>query len=420
MLDTNGDGTLDNGWAIGDNGTILRWNTPVPNTWNVVASPTTENLKSVYMVTANDGWAIGDNGTILRWNGINWSLWQQANATALRWNSASWRDVSGSALPAPPPSIDTLNSVSMLSYADGWAVGNRVGNNFTFLRWNGSQWINSPLTDATYRANLNSVFMISSRDGWTVGSVRGGNLTFLQWDGTNWIVRSFTTTDTEQNLNSVYMWDSDADGLSDDGWAVGNCCDNSGRAWILRYQAGAWNKINAPAEATVNLNSVFMVSLNEVWIAGNDRGGGPNALILRWRNGAWTYTDPGVDTNLNSIFMFDTDGDGDADDGWAVGNRINLGGGIFRFTILRWDGATSAWSALTSPTIPADSASNQNLNSVYCISTSECWAAGNNGAILSWNGSAWSRAASPTGADLNEVYAIGTTTPSGQWKENFP
>ena len=35
------------------------------------------------------------------------------------------------------------------------------------------------------------------------------------------------------------------------------------------------------------------------------------------------------------------------------------------------------------------------------------------------DGSAWSRLTAITGADLNEVYIIGTTSPKGQWREVF-
>ena len=48
---------------------------PIVNAEGVVlnwTSPTTEHLKSVFMVSADDGWAVGGGGTILRWTGTEW------------------------------------------------------------------------------------------------------------------------------------------------------------------------------------------------------------------------------------------------------------------------------------------------------------------------------------------------------------
>jgi predicted secreted protein with PEFG-CTERM motif len=61
--------SADDGWAVGDYGTVIRWN---GTAWSYVASPTTLPLYSVYMVSADDGWAVGYGGTIIRWNGTAW------------------------------------------------------------------------------------------------------------------------------------------------------------------------------------------------------------------------------------------------------------------------------------------------------------------------------------------------------------
>lgn len=53
-------------------------------------------------VQLQEGWAVGANGTILQWDSTTWTA-------------------------AASPVGVQLNSVSMLSYADGWAVGNAQG-----------------------------------------------------------------------------------------------------------------------------------------------------------------------------------------------------------------------------------------------------------------------------------------------------
>jgi photosystem II stability/assembly factor-like uncharacterized protein len=54
------------GWAVGDEGTIIRWNGA---DWSNSTSPTDMALISVFMVGSDDGWAVGSLGTIVRWNG---------------------------------------------------------------------------------------------------------------------------------------------------------------------------------------------------------------------------------------------------------------------------------------------------------------------------------------------------------------
>lgn len=68
-------------------------------TWSTVVSPTSSNLNSVSMVSADEGWAVGDAGTILHY----------ANRI--------WTPVT------PSPTPNPLYSVSMVSAGEGWAVG---------------------------------------------------------------------------------------------------------------------------------------------------------------------------------------------------------------------------------------------------------------------------------------------------------
>ncbi len=56
----------DDGWVVGEAGTIIRWD---GNDWSTVTSPTTEKLKSVFMVSDTDGWAVGEGGTTIHWDG---------------------------------------------------------------------------------------------------------------------------------------------------------------------------------------------------------------------------------------------------------------------------------------------------------------------------------------------------------------
>ena len=53
----------NNTWAVGDNGTILKWN---GSSWSSQSSGTTQDLYGVWGSDANNVWAVGYNGTIIK------------------------------------------------------------------------------------------------------------------------------------------------------------------------------------------------------------------------------------------------------------------------------------------------------------------------------------------------------------------
>ena len=88
------------GWAVGANGVILRWN---GTTWTKLdTSPVTNGLNSVAMTSSTSGWAVGNAGVIIRWDG------------------ASWKSETNPAAPA------TLYSVAAASAFEAAAVGEPI------------------------------------------------------------------------------------------------------------------------------------------------------------------------------------------------------------------------------------------------------------------------------------------------------
>ena len=278
---------------------------------------------------------------------------------------------------------------------------------------------------------------IQLQEGWAVGN----NGVILRWNGTTWSL--FVTTGTP--LRSVSM-DSYANG-----WMVGDLWPQAGTdyAQIRRLNPDGtpgWDLVGAPVEATVQLNSVHVLSHNEAWAVGNDRVGGSDTLIIHWNGANWIYTDPAgnFDQNLYSVFTLDPDNDGIAEDGWAVGANGSIrrgmtwggfasptgqqlnsvfmvsandgwivgnrsGGGTNQWTILRWNGA--AWNPFAVNTGVAA----RNLNSVYCMAMDDCWAVGDQRGctnpgftILRWNGLVWACQGVPAAADedLNSVSCV--------------
>jgi photosystem II stability/assembly factor-like uncharacterized protein len=66
----------NNGWIVGSDGVIIRWD---GTTWNLVTSPTSYTLKSVDFISSTEAWAVNfgvayaSDHSIIRWDGANWN-----------------------------------------------------------------------------------------------------------------------------------------------------------------------------------------------------------------------------------------------------------------------------------------------------------------------------------------------------------
>lgn len=166
MTDSN------NGWAVGDGGTILRYS---GGSWGSMSTPTANTLRSVFMLGASDGWAVGEAGTIIRYQG----------------SSGQWFKVLG-------PTGARLNSISLSDSSHGWAVG--AGG--TILHYDGTIWTTVPDFVST---DLNSVFQVNPQEAWAVGD----SATILHWTGISWY--PYTPSPPlsgNPNLQSLYMLSS--------------------------------------------------------------------------------------------------------------------------------------------------------------------------------------------------------------------
>jgi hypothetical protein len=341
-------------------------------------------------IQLQEGWAVGNrNG-----NNLVFTRWNQP--TEVQWTGVSV-NVGGSR--------ENLNAVSMLSYADGWAVGNERNNNFTIVKWNGSGWSLNAVGGACGGQDLNGVSAVSSMETWAVGAryrpgCGGGGprrYTVMLWNGTGWNLLSNSTTPSippdaagNQDLNAVHVIDTDGDGLGNFGFAVGD----NGQA--LRYDGTDWVSDNPGG---VHLNGVFVLA-SQTWAVGD------GATIWRWQGGAWNSVSPpgGVTDNLRGISMMDTDGDGLANDGWAVGDA----GRVIR---IQWNGAAYVSTAMASGT-------GQALRAVAMFTANDSWAIGNNGVVIHWNGSGWTVENSNVTQRLNGISIIGARSrPQAMWRE---
>jgi len=348
-------------------------------------------------IQLQEAWAVGNR------NGNNLTLTRWNRPTEVQWNASLFN---------AGANRENLNDVSMVSYADGWTVGNERNNNFTILRWDGFAWALVLLPGACGGQDLQGISAVSSREVWAVGAryrpgCGGGVLrryTVMRWDGATatWTLLAPAPglpptipidNNGNQDLNAVHVVDTDGDGRGNVGFAVGN----NGQA--LQYDGVAWASRD-PGGNT--LTGVFvMPEGTQTWAVGNA------ATIWRWQGGGWNAVAApgGVTDNLNGIYMLDTDGDGLADDGWAVGAagrliRIQRNGLLY---------ATSSPAPVTG----------QRLNGVTMFSSTDGWAVGNNGVAIHWDGAAWAPpVGSGVGDHLNGVSPVGARTrPQAVWRE---
>lgn len=344
-----------NGAAVSQYQCNLVVNSGVPS----IASPRAQrNLQ--WGVQLQDGHIVGNRSgndfTVLRWNG----------GTELTW-------VDNSFASGGPSLRGNLNSVSMLSNADGFAVGDRAttdSGTFIIARWNGSSWTVSWISPACSGQNLNGVSAVSSQEAWAVGARyvagcgSGSNYryTLLKWNGSSWTLQAPATipadSNSNQHLNAVHVIDTTGNGTGNVGFAVGN----GGIA--LLYNGTSWVLVSTPI--TTNLLGVSVVSASEAWAVG------ASGDILRWNGTAWSLNNSTASQQLNAVSMIDTDGDGLADFGVAVGNSGR---------ILTYDGST--WTSTTS--------GSSNYFAVSVINNQDVWAAGAGGNMSHWDGSVWTR-----------------------------
>jgi photosystem II stability/assembly factor-like uncharacterized protein len=301
---TTNDLTKLDAWAVGNSGTIVRWNGTV---WSMVNSSTTANLNGVFFVNSTYGWAVGGNlssGVILNYNGT-WRNWQSvvntsggnasinaplyaitgdsngttgwavgANGTVFGWNSTTCFAVSSG-------SNVTLRGVGMIHNSnEAWAVG----DNGTILHFSNSTNTWSNMTSGT-NSTLYAIEMINGTMGWAGGGNNAGNGTMLNLNGTSWSTYNRfnfgANGSITPNLNATVY--SISAGNASSAWAVG---DNS---TVMYFNGTTWS-CNANVASGV-LRSVSMVhgaGINQAWAVGD------SGKILAFNGTIWIPEIPSV------------------------------------------------------------------------------------------------------------------------------
>jgi hypothetical protein len=315
--------------------------------------------------------------------------------------------------PSLPQSTDTeLNSISMVSPNEGWAVGVREFSDHAasvLMHYHNGIWSEYP---NTFDVPLTSVSMASATDGWAAS-----NTELLHYDGERWTLASNLITCSEPSMQMV---------SATDGWRTG-CIRGSGgtRGALFHYDGQTWTFQQVPASLNPNLYffGLSMVSSTEGWAVGNydtsagSEGGVPclsaNSAILHYQDGQWTVQSTIKGAHLNAISM------ASAGDGWASGPKTDACGDDISGTSVLMHYTQGQWKQVTHP-LPGSNATGFYL--VRMASAGDVWMAtsgdpASTRALLHWNGTTWQETSLPTSTDATalEISSIATIAPGDAW-----
>ncbi len=356
--------------------------------------------------------------------------------TALAQPTGEWTIVNS---PNPGPGASRLSGVAPVSASDIWAVGHYLpsgGSDFENLamRWNGSQWtvVPTPHSNVSPTNILKKVIALSTNDVWAVGGHQHAYT--LHWNGSAWSLINIGDipggiTPSLNDISAV---------APNDIWAVGHYAADTGRVStvIMHWDGNAWTRVPSP-DATVSggpprssfLWSVKAISANNVWAVGEYLVGNDSfTLIEHWNGTNWSIVpSPNGATGDGRLFGI---GASSATDIWAVGeHNITDFNGYGSSLALRWNG--TQWSVVPTPTSGIQNDTSR-LSAVTALSATDAWAVGTainatsglSTFIVHWNGTQWTRVASPSvppagSTGWNQLQDIAAVSPGNLWTVGY-
>jgi photosystem II stability/assembly factor-like uncharacterized protein len=268
-----------NGWAVGDNGTVLHTNSG-GESWALQSSGTLQSLRSVYFTSDQEGWAVGRNGVIVHTTnaGQHWTATansgtsQHLNSVWFATPDTGWAVGAGGVVlrtgnhgvswQLSTPTASELTGVSFVGTRDGWAVGDAgiiLGTHDGGLSW-------FTVVPNVALTGLRGVARPSIRRANAVGAAGAAPRTVAAADSANWLVGN---VGSDYDLYAVNFPSEDV------GYAVGA---NGGGA-ILRTADGGQTWSAQGGHTALRLNGVFFVNDTRGWVVGQ------SGTILRTLSG---------------------------------------------------------------------------------------------------------------------------------------
>jgi hypothetical protein len=314
-----------------------------------------------------------------------------------------------------------LYAVAAVSSRDLWAVGcsgECNGPDSLILHSNGKTWSKVASPDPGPGLDrLTGVSVVSADDVWAVGydcttancdaADNAYDSLILHWNGTKW--STVASPDPSTTANELFGVTAVSAG---DVWAVGSEISSTATlastTLILHWNGMKWSRVASPnlGDESNTLYGVHAISATSAWAVGNEcdffacpyPGVTTDSLILHWNGKTWSQVSSPSPGSSNNV-LFGVSGV-TPDNAWAVGDTSGTSGGGTESLVVRWNG--TKWSRVASP---SPGAGFNDLQAVSAASASDVQAAGNQlGANLPyqtltehWNGTAWSAVASPNG-----------------------
>lgn len=330
-----------------------------------------------------------------------------------------------------------LYSVTCTSATNCWAVGVYYNSNAfgqTLIeQWNGNSWTVVSSPNNTPQSNgLNGVTCASASQCWAVGysydTTQTAQGLIEQWDGASWTVASVNGLPAASNYFQSVTCPS-----ASECWAVGYSLYSSGgpgglglyQTLIAQWNGSSWTVVLSPNTNAMESNLLWGVtcaSATNCWAVGYSYS--PNdphvsqSLIEQWNGVSWAIVpSPTVSGSTSNELLSVTCAS--TTDCWGVGIYVNPFETALTL-IEHWNG--SSWVVIASPNAVATE--NNVLSGVTCTSASECWAVGfyvpnvNFSATLieQWNGTAWSIATSPNpGFEYNYLNGVTCNLANNCW-----
>lgn len=379
----------DDSYFVGDGGTIVHW-TPASQGLELcynAGSWTTATLRGVYFADATNGWAVGDDGTVIRCTNAAAGTWDNAgqvpdpgggrpNLDAVYLSSADAGFAVGDAgyytqltagptwsVPAQVGGVNpNLNDICLSAADTGFAVGD--SGYYTELTA-GPAW-SVPAQVGAPNPNLNSIWLTAADAGFAVGD--SGYHTELS-AGPAWTAPA-QVGGANPNLYDV------AYPASTDGWAVGG---DGAQGYRVPVTSGTYG---APVGMGANTSDLTGVAV-EPGATYVGFASGLNRTIASYNvtTSGWVV-DAQIPTNAGTFNSISLESGSTA--GWVVGQ----GGMAYMMN----SGVLWAWATGTAT----------DINDVSVNSITSAFAVGDDSTVLRWDGD-WTISTQPDGYDYQGV-----------------
>jgi hypothetical protein len=342
----------------------------------------------------NDVWSLESTGVVHHFDGTSWQQFDLALRPPQAAYSLSVLGSRSAMFVGAPGGGQRYDGIAwqpfgIAGYAvwahsenDVWVARN--GHPFCELHhWDGVRWTKDPF-HGMVAGTIIAIWGTASDDVWAINN--GG--TILHYDGAQWTIAVDDLYVGRQPLISGQIRPGNPQLASiwgtsrRDVWVVGRFDGGSFmRPIVLHWDGAAWSEV-AFAE-NEQLSAVWAAAPDDAWAATRDTD-----RLYHWDGKEWRLHSTHPQSYIRSM--------------WGSGPRDVWAAGV---SLLHWNGSSWTDRNLTTGALAA----------AWFASAGDGWAVGRAGAILHWDGHAWSRAQSGTtnhlvsvwGAGARDVWAVG-------------